>query len=405
MRKGLFFLLLTLLLLPSLALAQSTLEQDYQRYVQPFSDSATGNTTVTVGENAVVNDNFVRFVNTANIDGDVQGDVIIVGNSLTINGKVSGDVIAAADKITINGPVAGNVRVAGGEVVINNTVGKNVNIFAGKATLSKQALVSWSLSFFAGDIEINSPVGGNIYGFGGKVVINNTVGTDVTLTLDELGEVTLMPEAVISGNFSYRGEKNAVIQTGAVINGDTVHKLVSTDIFKARKFLSQAWIYSKIIGLFALLLVGTIIISLFRKKTEAIAQTFEQNPAPKFLWGFLLLIATPLAAFILTLTIIGIPLALMLMAGYIFLLYISKIFIGLIIGQKILRIKKKVPLIWTMMLGVFLFFILINIPYVGWIFSLIGTIWFLGTIWQIIFPKKDARALRKDYAENQTKNI
>jgi len=410
----LFFLLLTLLLLPSLAVAQSETEEYYQRFIQPFTESAKQNSDysiITVKEGTVIEDNFVRFANEITIDGDVHGDVIVGANTVTVNGEVNGDVIALANIIEINGPVAGNVRVAAGQVTLNNTVGKNVNIFAGQVTISEKALISWSLSFFAGDIDINSPIGGNIYGFGGNVTVNNTVGTNVTLILDETGQVTLKPKAVIGKDFTYRGEKNAVIESGALIKGDTIHKLVSANVLKARKLLSQAWIYSKIIGLFALLLVGTILISLFKKKTQEITQKMWDDPVPKILWGVLLLIATPIAAFLIALTIIGWPLTLMLMAIYIFLLYISKIFIGLLIGQKILvakkdnKNKKEISLIWIMMLGVFIFFVLTNIPYIGWLFSLIGIIWFLGTVWQMILPKKSDKITDKQYAKNQSKNI
>jgi cytoskeletal protein CcmA (bactofilin family) len=406
MKKGLFFLLLTLLLFPQLAIAQSDIGQEYQRWFKPFVNTAGGSEKVTVPAGTVIEDNFVRFANEITIEGDVMGDVIVAANKLTINGDVNGDVIAAAESIEINGEVAGNVRVAATDVIINNTVGKNVNVFGGTVILSDDASVGWTLSFFAGEVTVNSPVGGNIYGYGGQVTINNTVGNNVTLFFDETGQAILKSNAEIDGNFDYRGDKNAVIESNAVIKGNTVHKLIPTNILKARKFLSSAWVYGKIISLFSLLLVGTLLISLFHNKSREITKNLWPNPVPKMLWGFLLLIAVPIATIITAITIIGIPLSLIIIGIYILLVYVSKVFIGIFIGHKLLNIKdkKEAPLIWTMMLGVFIYFILTNIPYFGWIISLVGTVWFLGTIWKMILTYKNIKK-EKINEKNLSKSI
>jgi len=394
MKKGLFFLLLALLLLPQLTIAQSEIEQEYQRWLKPFIDNLSGNKQEVVSKGTTVNDNYVQFADEITINGDVMGDVIVAANKLTIDGDVNGDVIAAAETIEINGSVAGNVRVAATELTINNTIGKNVNVFGGTVILSNNASIGWTFSFLAGQVTIDSPVGGSIYGYGGQVTINNTVGNNVTLFFDEVGQATLSNNASIGGNFNYRGEKTAIIASNAVIKGDAVHKLIPLDILKTKEFLSHAWIYAKIISLFSLLLVGTLLVSLFSKKSRDVTSKLWPQPVPKMLWGFLLLIGVPIAAFIIAITIIGIPLAMIIMGIYIFLAYVSTIFIGLFIGQKILnnrKDKKETPLIWAMMLGVFIFFILANLPYLGWIVSLIGTIWFLGAVWQMKLSYKNIK--------------
>lgn len=387
------FFSLPLILLPSPVSAQSENAPRYEQFIQPLTErlATQYGTDVTIKKGEVIEDNFVRFANTVTINGDVHGDVIVAANTVTINGQVSGDVIAAANTITLNGPVTGNVRVAAGDVEINNTVGKNVNILAGQATVTEEASVSWSLSFFAGEMNINSPVGGNIYGYGGDVTLNSSAGSNVTLMLDATGSVTLQSKAAIGGNFQYRSQSSATIQKGAKIKGDTVHKLLPANVLKARLYLARAWIFGKIVSLFSLLLVGTVIVSLFKKKAEVITRAMAEEPSLKMLWGLLWLVAVPLAALLTSLTIIGIPLAIIVMALYFFFVCTSQIFVGLLIGQKILaprqaegKNQKEVPLIWVMMLGVFLFFIISNAPYIGWIFSFIGTIWFLGTLWKMM---------------------
>jgi len=353
--------------------------------------------TIIVPAGETIEDNFVRFGNEIIIDGTVNGDVIVGANTITINGDVAGDILAvAANAITINGQVTGNVRIAGNFIEINNTVGKNVNIAAKTARLSKNASVGWTLSFVVNSLAVNGPVGGNIYGYGNNVTLNNSIGNNVTLFLGETGQATLMPETIISGSFNYSGSKNAIIQSGAEIKGDTVHQLIPQYIESYRKFLSRSWLFTKIIHLFSVLLIGVIIVTLFKKIVNQVTHTMWAEPGKSMLWGIACLIVTPLVIVLVSITIIGIPLALISFVVYLILLYLAQIFVGTLIGQKLIGFlgqkkkdeKNKPPLIWAMMLGTVIFTILVNIPYLGFLIGLIGTIWFLGALWEIALNKK-----------------
>lgn len=384
MKKGLIFLTVFLILLVFFVAKMNA------------TQAKTTYQTIIVPAGETIEDNFVRFGNEIIIDGTVNGDVIVGANTITINGDVAGDVLAVAgNAITINGRVTGNVRVAGNFIEINNTVGKNVNIAAKTARLSKNASVGWTLSFVSNSLAVNGPVGGNIYGYGNNVTLGNSIGNNVTLFLGKAGQATLMPETVVGGNFNYTSNKNAVIQPGAEIKGDTVHKLTSQYIQGYKKFLSRSWLFTKIIHLFGVLLIGVIIITLFKKIVNQVTHTMWVEPGKSMLWGIACLIITPLAIVLVSITIIGIPLALISFVIYLILLYLAPIFVGTLIGQKLLGLlgqKKKdekngPPLIWAMMLGTVIFTILINIPYLGFLIGLTGTIWFLGALWQMVLTK------------------
>lgn len=397
-----FFILTSLILFPQLALAQSNINQNFELFAAPLFGAVRGSEIVTIESDEIINDNFVKLAEKIIIDGDVAGDVIVGAGELIINGSVSGDVIAVAEKITINGPVAGNIRVAALEINLNNSVGKNVNIAATKATVQEDASIGWTLSFAVEELNVNGPVSGSIYGYGHNITLNSTVDNNVTLILDQTGLATLASKAVINGNFSYRSDNNAAIKDGATVIGDTVHKLIPDTIIKAREFLSFSWFFGKIIGFFSLLLVGTLLISLFDQRSKEVLAEFWPNPYQKILWGLLLLILLPIAIIIISVTIIGIPLALILVGVFVFLAYISSIYVGLFLGDKILNYKKEksAPMIWTMILGVFLYSVLINIPYIGWVISLLGMVWFLGVVLKIIFR---SRIKNKEVKNEQTK--
>lgn len=377
-----FFLILAIALVPTFVFGQSEINKSYTDYVQPIAKNFQGERII-VNADEIIEDNFFRYGENVDIKGNVMGDVIIAASKeLTIDGDVEGDVIAVAETITINGQVNGNVRIAAADITINNKVGKNATIAAGHATFTENADIGWTLSFVAGELNINCPINGNLYGYGGDINIDSTIGNNVTLFLDELGQLNLLEKTEIGGKLEYRGEKNAVIDDAASINGDTIHKLIPASVNNARDFLARFSIYGKFISLFSLLLIGTLIISIFIKTSDKITHELSVNPAQKMLWGLLILIAFPVCLILLAITIIGAPLSLIGLGIYLFINYISTIFVGLFIGDKILNYKKNksVNPVWIMMLGTLIFVILKNIPYIGWVFGFVGIIWFLGTI-------------------------
>ncbi|XOU94104.1 MAG: hypothetical protein ACNFW9_04635 [Candidatus Kerfeldbacteria bacterium] len=382
-----FFLILTIFLIPQISIAQSTIDNTYNNYLKPIFENFGGETII-VSEDTIIEDNFFRYGENITINGDIQGDIIVIaGQKLIINGEVSGDVLAIAETIEINGPVIGNVRVIGAEVNISNSIGKNINIISNDTTITNKATIGWTLSFISANININAPVNGSIYGYGGEININNTVGNNVTLILDDLGQVNIDEKTVINGRFEYRGDRIAVINDKATIQGNTIHKLVPEKITQAKKFLSSYWIYAKLISFFSMLLVGTLLVSLFEKTSKRIVSELAVYPFNKILLGLIMIVGIPFAAILISITVIGIPLAIISMAIYIFLYFISPIFIGLFIGNKILNLKKSnedAPLIWAMLLGTFIFVLLKNIPYIGWLVGFLGTIWFFGTVAKII---------------------
>ena len=390
----LFFLLL---FLPFVAMGQTDTPGQLDQWVKPLSETILqrkGGSSITIPASETVPDNYVRAADSITIEGDIDGDVIVGTFELTINGDVSGDVIAAAETVEINGDVAGNIRIAADEVAINGAVGKNATLFVGSATFTNKATVGWSLAFWAGEISVQAPIGGSIYGYGGDITINNTVGTNVTLILDEQGQATLESNSEINGNLNYRSDSAVAISSGAIIHGDTTHKFTPAEILKKREFFSSAWIFTKIIGFFGLLLVGTLLVSLFEKVSKKIAGALMQNNPVNFAWGLLVFVGLPIGFIIVTITIIGIPFVLIALSFYFFVLYTAKIFLGLALSNLMFRAKEKrdkkeIPLIWKMMLGVLIISIAVNIPYIGSYISIFLRLWFLGALTKLLFSLRN----------------
>jgi hypothetical protein len=103
--------------------------------------------------------------------------------------------------------------------------------------------------------------------------------------------------------------------------------------------------------------------------------------------GLIIMFVVPPIALILLFTIIGIPLALIMIAWWIIATYVTKIFTAILVGKIIIKeISKKndTKLIWSLIIGVIICWLLFAIPFVGWIASLIA-VWFgLGGLYTYV---------------------
>lgn len=343
---------------------------------------------ILVGEDEIINDNFVRAGSTVEIQGEVKGDVIVAGGTVTISGPVAGDVLAAGGVIKVRGDVEGNVRVVGGTVEISGKVGKNVNAFGGVVIIDEGAQVGWGLSLGAGSAEVRGKVGGNLNGEAGNIILNNSIGGDVNLRIGADGKLILYPNTIIGGNLTYTAPGRAEIDEKAEIKGLTDYselkaRVKTVSLWWGVPVLSVSYIFMKIASLFGLLIVGIVLISLMRDKLIRVTQTMIDKVGVSLGWGIFYLIVTPIILFILLITIIGAPLALIGFTLFGIILYLTKIFVGIVLGQKILEYlfkKKEASLMWTMILGTTVFVIITSLPIIGWLLGLLGLLWALGAI-------------------------
>lgn len=376
--KGLKFLILAvLILLPISALR------------------AAGNhagTNIYIPESEIVSGNFYATGQNITIDGNIGGDLIIAGQSIKVNGDVEGDIIAVGQSITIDGFVGGNVRVAGNSLTINGSVARNVNAFGANVILGPNSNIGWDVYSAGSLVEARGIINGNLNGYAAQALIAGTVEKDINLNLgesDNVSSLTISSAAVIKGNLNYTSSNTASIATDAKINGTTEQKFPK---IQENNWL-MAWAWKTLFMMFSAFFIGLVLIFGLKNITNGILNGLEKTPAKKILPGLIIMLITPPLAIILMLTLIGIPLAIILLALWMILLYVARIITALWLGQLIVSKinKKNSSLMWPLVIGVLVLFLLTSIPILGAFICLIA-IWLgLGAIYS--------------YAYNQYKNI
>lgn len=324
-----------------------------------------------------VTDNYVRSGRTITVDGLVEQDATLVARQVTLNGQINGDLLVMATTVVINGTVEGSVRIMANDVLIRGTIGRNASIAANTLVVSSDAAIGQSLGLAASAATIDGFVSGSLSGYVLGISVNGQVkgSADLHLPTEDL---TIGPEAVISGGLRYSARSELTLPEGQI--GGVIERLPQRSALEIIGISPTAF---RVLYLVGLLIVGLLIMFLFPQGTKHILTAMQHRPFVKLSWGIVVLLAVPVVAVILTLSVIGLPLAILLLGVYGVFIYLSPAFIGLAIGQwlwqQFLPRQRPLPVLPTI-IGVVLFFALTAIPlFGGWIW-LLGILWFLGSV-------------------------
>jgi len=328
---------------------------------------------VTVASEEVIDSDLYVAGGTIIIDGTINGDLIAAGKIIRVNGPVNGSIMAIGGTVNINGEVTHAVRIIGETLNISGTIGRDLLVAGDDVSLASTAEIGSDLLLGAGTALIDGLIKGNI---------NSGVES-----------LTIASTASIQGKLTYISENEANIQSGAQIMGPITHKLPDVKERLAvgthklpyvKEKLTPAGLWGKVIGFLMTLVLGIIIILLAPRRLKAVTESIRTRPWASLGWGAIILIFTPIAALIVCITIIGLPLGLITLVLYSIAIYFTQLFAGLLIGQLIIdsskRVETKAALVGALALGLAILSLLKLIPYLDNVIGLATVLFGLGAI-------------------------
>jgi cytoskeletal protein CcmA (bactofilin family) len=302
---------------------------------------------------------------------------------------------------TTNFRVGRNAMVPSGETVTEALIAAGANVeVAGD--------MKEGLKAFGANVAIPGEVQGNLIVFGANVVLSGKYhgkvrGAAANLILSgtfddnvEVGgaKITITPTTMIKGDLIYSA---ALLeqQKGSQIMGKVARKAlrlrereVEQWWGKGKKVIASVGFFFWILSLPAFLIAGILIHYAFPKKTDAIVTTISASPWKSTGVGFVFLVVVPVGIIISLLTVVGIPAAIIAGLLYAIFLYISRIYVAVWIGRKLLGFIKKslgTSFFWPFLLGTILITLVCLIPIVGWLFRLFLLLISLGAMWRVIW--------------------
>ena len=302
------------------------------------------------------------------IEGEIAGDLLSACRSASLNGHIENSAFNASQYLTVDGHIQGSLISFCQDLNLSGSVGRNLTAFAAHVLINREAVVEGQLSVYAGELDLEGEVRNGLRAGCDEIVISGTVDGDVKIETEKL---TILESAVIEGGLQYKSPNQARIDPKAKISGE----IKWTEKVKKDE---KSGVYRKVgpfkgTLLLANLVTGAVLIALFRRRWDlsqkAISQTFLKSLG----LGFVLAVCVPIAAIVLMITVLGIPLALMSLVAYGIIFYLAKLIFSTMAGNWLLKYltkKESVSLIWAFLLGYILFWAITG-------FKVIGTILYI----------------------------
>jgi hypothetical protein len=302
------------------------------------------------------------------IDRPVDGDLFAVGGSIDADGAVGGDAVLAGGNVRIGAPVAQSVYAAGGQLVINAPIGRNVRIAGGQVEIGRRGEIAGNLSVAGGEVRIDGRVKGYLRGGGGSVRIDGPVDSDVEV---RAGEVELGPNARIAGRLRYASRDEIRSDPAAQVQGG-IERLTFA-VKPARPDLAARASHAPVGRAWSLglMLIAAVLSAALPQFYPNVVATMRTRPGLSVLIGFIALVCIPAAALLLLLTVIGVPLALLVVALYFALLLIGYVSAGIGLGDWALqrhggeRAKRTAWRLLAAAGGMLVITLLARLPWVG----------------------------------------
>jgi len=292
----------------------------------------------------------------------------------------------SGDQVSVDSPIDDDVFAAGDTVNINASVA--------------------SVVIAGGDVNINAPVSGDVFVLGGQISVNSDIGGKIVAAGENIDLCGDTKNAVIAGE-TVNIHSTSVISRDAVIAGSTVSNagtivgnltvsaeefkntgsVGSVDFKKSEGLQDLEELMIKLTNIFYLLItvgfliLGIVLLKLFPTQFLIVEKEVGNAPMRNIVVGFVLIITSVIVLTLLSVTIIGFPVALIMGMLFIIALMLSGLFVSLAVGRTIVNVLKfKTNDVLIFVVGFVILSLLFRMPYAGWFICIVAVSLGFGAI-------------------------
>ncbi len=291
-----------------------------------------------VAEGETIADGLTAFGANIDIAGTVTGGLETFGANITVSGRNAGDLKFAGANVTLSGEFLDIVDGASANLTISGVFEDDVTVRAARIVIEPTAVIKGDLAY-------------------ATALFERKEGSQVLGRIVQLGT-----------------------QEGEVWEGARhVHE-------RPPGFLAKSLFWA--ISTMALIIVGLLTHYVLPEKTEEVVLALSGSIWKNLGIGLLVLIATPICIIVSLSTAIGIPAGIILAFLYITMVYVSRVFVALWIGRKLLaRFKESSASAYFLPLavGTVITGILLLIPIAGWALWSLLILFGLGAMSQVLW--------------------
>jgi len=347
---------------------------------------------VVIGPGERIAEDVYIAAGTVEFNGQAGRDVNIAAGEATIDGTIGGSAQLATGQTEITGTIDGSLRILSGSVRISGSVGGDVVMAGGQLELTSSGQIGGNLIVAGGEVDLRGTVAGDVSGYAMQATLGGTLGGSVDINTSDL---SVLNTARINGPVTYGSRQEADVDANAQL-AQGIEQQELDPWGDGENPLSRA--SGSLLRTLWALVAGALLVVAAPRLANQLGSNGKRL-LPSFLMGLLAVIAVPVVAFVLLVTVIGIPAGLILLALYFAALYLSQVFVGITIGRFVLpggwNDGSRGFHLLAMTLGVVALgaLRLIPVPYLHSILSVLITIWGAGAALMLLGSLNRQRSL------------
>jgi hypothetical protein len=323
-----------------------------------------------VPEDRSIDDDLHIAGNNVSVHGPVRGDVLAAGRQVTVSARVDGDVIAAGANVTVSGPVGDDLRAAGASVVVSGMVEDNAALGGSNVVIKPEGSIGRDADVNGASIDVQGTIGRDLHASGYTVRVSSEVGRNLVVYADR---VILAPGATVAGDLVAYTSQPPQIGAGARVMGETRY------VHQGSKGGPVQWVLGWLFLFACLFVTGAVMLALARASFDRVAELAGARPFRSLFTGLLSFFLIPVLIALLGFTMLGIPLALVLLAGFVAILVLAVVHVAYCTGSWLMhRLGRAESSPYARMaVGAIVLAVLLTLPWVGLLVGLVAML--LGT--------------------------
>jgi hypothetical protein len=234
----------------------------------------------------------------------------------------------------------------------------------------------------SGDLRLDGGADGDVVVFSGDATIGGRINGDLVV-FD--GQANLLPSAYVEGDVRY-GDDRPIVSGEAVVHGDV-----------KEEDWPDSWDFVPFVGAFvfwlaisiSLAILGVLLLVIAPRAAEALEAHSRERVGPLIAIGFAVAIALPLAGGIAAVTLVGLPLAFLILLALLPLGAVAYCASAYVVGRRI--VKEPKGRIWAFLAGLAILRLLALVPLLGFLVGLAAIVFGLGLIGAAIGAARERR--------------
>lgn len=331
-------------------------------------------------------------------DANVSDDIFPAGQDVFFDAVSAKHVIAAGMSLSFKDITADDLILAGGQMDLSGTVRDDVVAavcpfcpFGGRLHLADTMLIGDDARLAGRDISVDGGIGGDLYVAAQHFRLSGDVEGNARI---EAERIVLVPGARIGGDLLYTSAATLDVPDNVTIVGQV--RQVETALPFA-EWAPEDWIWWGILFvvgiLVALILLGVALQFAMPGLLSRAVSTVSEKPWASLGRGLVIAVLVPAVVALLMATIVGAPIGMVAMAGFVVLLALAFVAITFWIGRYARGLVSKTAapsgygsrILWTT-LGILILVVVGLIPIVGWAAVMLAMIAGLGSVISQLSP-------------------